>query len=791
VKLPPRAVERLLAAAAKTEPADPPDLGRYRLIRELGRGGMGRVFEAHDTQLDRRVALKLMPETAGLSEVLRRRFVREALAAAKLSHPHIAAVYEATPDFIAMQFVDGCALSDLPRDRPRRIVALVRDAALAVQCAHDAGIVHRDLKPSNLMVEGADSDQPRVVVLDFGLAKQGAGDSSLSLTGSILGTPAYMAPEQAEGRNAEVDARSDVYGLGATLYACLTGAPPFEANDMLELLRKVVDEDARRPGIDADLDAVVLKCLAKESERRYASAAELAGDLDRWLRGELVRARPPSLRYRAARFFARRKALVRAAALATALSLTIAAAILVPRWLQEAAARRAAQRAVELALDSEVALGNARVLLRTGERADAHARLDETIAQWREFLAEHDTADGHYMLGRLLRARGKREAARAAFDAAIALRTDHEGARFERALLLLAEHRLVAALGDASGARERLRALAEADLRHLRDESRLRVADLRYALAERRRLQGDLAGARDDLLEVLALEPDHDDAKLTLAWVYATLGDFENAARHGSGAQFSTLGIARGIATGWLTRARTAQESPATAEATTPVAVAPVALATLEERVLGPAVPAGLRAAAAGARDVATARAAWEDAERELDALLRQDAARADALNNRGICRGRLEAFLLADSRTLEAVAMHRAALADYDAAAQRAPESPVPVFNRAILRTRQAERLEGLGRLRSASGELERATADLDRAQALGLDEPELHYQRGSARARHASLLRLEGRLDVAARERTAAIADLEAALRAAPEEWPRREACRERLAAARAPER
>ena len=182
-QLPRRAVEKLLEVgaegaegtrlSAETEAGvvdlGAVDLGKYRIIRELGRGGMGRVYEAQDTLLLRRVALKLMPETAGLSEVLRRRFAREAQAAGKLSHPNIAAVYDATPDYIAMQLVEGCSVFDVPRDDPKVIVSLLRDAALAVQYAHENGVVHRDLKPSNLMVEGLDSTDgdPRIFVLDM------------------------------------------------------------------------------------------------------------------------------------------------------------------------------------------------------------------------------------------------------------------------------------------------------------------------------------------------------------------------------------------------------------------------------------------------------------------------------------------------------------------------------------------------------------------------------------------------------------------------------------------------
>src|SRR5262245_45437513 len=176
---------------------------------------MGIVYEAEDRELGRRVALKVLPDGEESAE-LRARFAREAQAAARLAHPNIAAVHDATPRWISMQLVDGRPLSEVPSSERRRIVALVRDAARAVQHAHDHGIVHRDLKPSNLLVAG-----DHVWIVDFGLAKNAAADASISVSGSILGTPAFMAPEQARGRHDSADARTDVYGLGATLYASL------------------------------------------------------------------------------------------------------------------------------------------------------------------------------------------------------------------------------------------------------------------------------------------------------------------------------------------------------------------------------------------------------------------------------------------------------------------------------------------------------------------------------------------------------------------------------------------
>jgi serine/threonine-protein kinase len=286
-------------------PVRPPTLGDYELEEELGRGAMGVVYKAWEPALQRYVALKMMlgGEQAAPAEVSR--FRSEAQAAAGLSHRHIVPVYHVGESdsrlFFSMKYVEGTTLAALVRQgplQPRRAARYLTAISRAVQHAHEHGILHRDLKPSNVLIDG--EDQP--VVTDFGLAKRVEGGASLTGTGVIVGTPSYMAPEQAAGSPGQVGPASDVYSLGAILYELVTGRPPFQAASVVEVLLMVRGEEPvppRRlnPAIDADLELICLKCLEKRPSHRYASAAALADDLEAFLQSEPVSARVNSLRY--------------------------------------------------------------------------------------------------------------------------------------------------------------------------------------------------------------------------------------------------------------------------------------------------------------------------------------------------------------------------------------------------------------------------------------------------------------------------------------------------------------
>jgi eukaryotic-like serine/threonine-protein kinase len=320
--------------------------GDYHLLEEVGRGGMGVVYKALQETLNRTVALKMILSGQLANDTDVRRFRAEAEAAAKLDHPGIVPVYEVGQHdghhYFSMAFVEGTSLArrlaqGLPA--PREAAELTRKVAEAVAYAHVEGVVHRDLKPANILID--QSGQPRLT--DFGLAKRVEGDSGLTSTGQILGTPSYMPPEQASGRGDAVGPLSDVYSLGAVLYCLLTGRPPFQADNPLDTLMQVLQREPvaprqMNPAIPRDLETICLKCLQKEPQKRYPSARDLAADLGRFLDGRPIMARPVGPVERTWRWCRRNPAV---AGLMTTVALALVVGTAVSTWFGIEARRNA------------------------------------------------------------------------------------------------------------------------------------------------------------------------------------------------------------------------------------------------------------------------------------------------------------------------------------------------------------------------------------------------------------------------------------------------------------------
>jgi hypothetical protein len=391
------------------EPILPRRFGRYELLRELGHGGMGTVYEARQDEPQRLVALKVIRAAELATEDDVRRFRHEANEAARLDHPHIVPVYEVGQHqgrhYFTMKLIEGGSLAqhlDRYKDDPKGAARLLALVARAVHFAHQRQLLHRDLKPGNVLLD----EQGRPYVADFGLAKRLGGSGEASNT-AVVGTPEYMAPEQV--RSARLTTAADVYALGGILYTLLAGRAPFVTDSSWGTLQKVLSEEPARPslarpGVPHDLETICLKCLAKEPGRRYGSAEALAEDLERWLNGEPITARRTG-RVERVRLWCRRNPAV--AALLTAVVVLILLAVAGIGWKYREAEfeKGVAQQQTEIAegqrREAEAATEQAREKTAAEERAKEEVRTAKAAVEQALRESERRLALSYFAYGRL------------------------------------------------------------------------------------------------------------------------------------------------------------------------------------------------------------------------------------------------------------------------------------------------------------------------------------------------------------------------------------------------------
>ncbi len=379
--------------------ASPPKrVGRFELVKLLGMGGFGAVWKARDTDLDRFIALKI-PRRGQISSAEAELFFREARAAAQLRHPHIVPVHEVGRDgdtiFIVSDLIDGQPLSEWHKQRQpafRDVACLLKPVADALAAAHLRGVIHRDLKPSNVMIDQA--DQP--YLMDFGLAKRQTGEVTMTVDGQILGTPAYMSPEQAAGETQWIDRRTDIYSFGAMMFHLLTGELPFRGS-LHSQIRQRLENDAPNPrklneSIPEDLATICLKCLERDQNRRYGSAQELSDELHRYLDGRPIHARPLSRAQQGLRWAKRNPALATIAALIAMLAVAGPTTAILIETQRRALATRWQERAELIrqgAAEANLAAAHLEQLEQERDRLiNANPAAAAIQAHWRASLAQ-------------------------------------------------------------------------------------------------------------------------------------------------------------------------------------------------------------------------------------------------------------------------------------------------------------------------------------------------------------------------------------------------------------------
>jgi WD40 repeat protein len=383
----------------------------YEILAELGRGGMGVVYKAQHTALRRTVALKMILGGGHATTADLERFRTEAESIARLQHPHIVQIYEVGQydglPYFSLEFCPGGSLEEQLAGTPlpaKKAAALVEQLARAMQAAHDKGVIHRDLKPANVLL--GEDGTPKIT--DFGLAKK-LDEAGHTRTGSIMGTPSYMAPEQADGKSRQLGPACDIYALGALLYECLTGRPPFRAATPLDTVLQVVSQEPVPPKrlnarVPTDLETICLKCLNKEPAKRYGTAQALAEDLERFLAGEPIRARPAGRLRRTLKWVRRRPlvaSLLAVVFLVTALGIAAFAWAFREALLARDDARDQAAIAKEKELRARKAEGETRIEWKRAETERVRAEstlhavyIEKALQAWRQ----HDVAEAERIL---------------------------------------------------------------------------------------------------------------------------------------------------------------------------------------------------------------------------------------------------------------------------------------------------------------------------------------------------------------------------------------------------------
>lgn len=421
-------------------------LGPYRVVREIGRGAMGVVFEGQDPDSGTRVALKVLPPDPTITDRTVRRFLREAESVARLDHPHIVRILHVGDRgplyWYAMELLSGRPLDEileaegpLPFDRTARLMV---QACEAVHFAHGRGIIHRDIKPANILVSSGD----RVTVTDFGLARPEKA-ATLTESGALVGTPIYMSPEQVMGRREEMDRRTDVYALGATLYQVLTGIPPFTGENTQAILQKILEEEPppprrKRKGIPLALDAITRKAMEKAAEHRFQSAGEMAEELRRFLSGATVRARPSGWTVRTLRR-ARRHKLLSGLVIVTVLLLAgyLTNLILFRKETRKIGKKAEALHALDLQYDKDVNLARG-FLSNAGKGMNIAAAvklLTEAVSLF------PDRPEAHLLLGKVSALKGDARQAFEEYTRAILRAPGSVEPLLERARFLIEEGR--------------------------------------------------------------------------------------------------------------------------------------------------------------------------------------------------------------------------------------------------------------------------------------------------------------------------------------------------------------